>query len=154
MVTVYFGMQGDEVKSADKYFDSVYEEDWFDDPIVKQMVMDIDKTEIVGPYLAISPVFGAIPPLEISGGVKCLILMYKLPDYHASGFNMGDNCYEWVVKLGEICDCRVSIESAILVGDLSSDQSRFNAIVGNTGEKINTIAEYYDEYYKWIASGA
>ena len=42
--------------NAPLYFDGVFEPEWFDDPLVKEMVKDVDDSEVVGPYLIISPV--------------------------------------------------------------------------------------------------
>ena len=43
------------------------------------MIRDVDQSEVVGEQLIQSPVLGAIPPAQLSGGVKTLILIYKDP---------------------------------------------------------------------------
>jgi hypothetical protein len=151
LLSIYFGYKGVECEDPHAYFVGAWEDEWFDDPIVKQMVLDVDKTEIVSPNLAISPVFGAMDPMRISGGVKSLILMYKDREFIADGESMGDNCYDWVVKLSHICDCAIAIEVSVLIGELENDQSPFNAVIENNGHAIKTVAEYYDEYHKWLA---
>ena len=44
-------------------------------PLTKEMILDIDKSEVISAHLVESPVPGLISPKEISGGVKTLILM-------------------------------------------------------------------------------
>jgi hypothetical protein len=150
MLTVFFGFRNDAVIKPDDFFNVLCEPDWLEDPLVRQMVLDIDKTEIISANLAISPVFGPISPKQLSGGVKALILMYKYPGYICNGYSMGNNCYDWVVKISHVCDCYVTIETTVLIGNRSIDQSPFDAFVENNGHKINTIAEYYAEYYSWM----
>ena len=45
------------------------------------MLKDMDQSEIIGPRVIDSPVLGGISPRELSGGVKTLIAMYKMPDF-------------------------------------------------------------------------
>lgn len=44
------------------------------DPVVKQMVLDIDNSEVISNGAIKSPVLGIISPTALSGGVKALIL--------------------------------------------------------------------------------
>lgn len=65
------------------------------------MIKDIDKSEVISAHLVQSPVLGAIPVKDISGGVKTLILMAF--DKSGKIFNAsacGDNCAKWIAKLG------------------------------------------------------
>ena len=81
--------------SATKYFDAVYEPEWFDDQLVK----------VVSRNVIESPVLGQIPPQWLSGGVKGLILILKYPkklEYSSCIF--GGNCAKWICKLGDIID--------------------------------------------------
>lgn len=48
-------------------------------PLVKEMALDIDYSMIESPHKVISLVLGDISPLDLSRGVKALILMYKEP---------------------------------------------------------------------------
>ena len=77
--------------NAPLYFDGVFEPEWFDDPLVKEMVKDVDDSEVVGPYLIISPVLGPIAPTHLSGGVKVLIILLKDPNFIYNISNFGDN---------------------------------------------------------------
>ena len=44
------------------------------------MIRDVDRSEVIGSNLIQSPVLGAISPVQLSGGVKTLILIYKVRD--------------------------------------------------------------------------
>ena len=87
--------------NAPLYFDGVFEPEWFDDPLVKEMVKDVDDSEVVGPYLIISPVLGPIAPTHLSGGVKVLILLLKDPNFIYNISNCGDNCSHWLLEIAK-----------------------------------------------------
>ena len=70
MVTVYFGYDKEAVIDPDAYFRNVFEPEWLNDDLVKQMVRDIDKSEIISPYTIMSPIFGQIPPRHAIGWGK------------------------------------------------------------------------------------
>ena len=74
----YLGGDIEVLSYASDYFDLNWEDEWIIDPFVKEMIKDVDKSEVIGPHLIESPVLGPIPPTTLSGGVKVLILMLKL----------------------------------------------------------------------------
>ena len=65
------------VFSPDTWFKYNYEEEWFEDELVKEMVRDVDDSTVISAYSIDSPVLGIIAPERLSGGVKALIIMYK-----------------------------------------------------------------------------
>lgn len=75
--------------------------DWFNDPLVEQMVLDIDKTIHIKDFIFDSSVLGGIPPQLLSGGFKGLVLILKdLRGCRVFASRMfGDNCVEWLRKL-------------------------------------------------------
>ena len=48
-----------------------------------------------------SPVFGKIPPIGLSGGVKTLILVKFEPEKVFNVSTCGDNCAKWLLKIAE-----------------------------------------------------
>lgn len=48
---------------------------WFDSELAKEMIRDIDDSEVLSGECINSPVLGQIPPERLSGGVKTLLLM-------------------------------------------------------------------------------
>lgn len=68
------------VFSPDTYFKYNYEDEWFDDELVKKMMQDVDHSTVLSAHSIDSPFLGIIAPERLSGGVKALIIMYKEPD--------------------------------------------------------------------------
>lgn len=83
------------------YFNNVYEAEWIEDPFTKDMVLDIDETEIVNTNMAISPILGGIPITDLSGGVKTLILINNDPTHIYNASQCGDNCAKWLLEIGK-----------------------------------------------------
>lgn len=92
MLTVRAGISDDTIDYIDSYFRNNYEDEWLCDDLVKEMVEDIDHSVIKSPHKISSPVLGDITPLDISNGVKALILMYKEPENEFWATACGDNC--------------------------------------------------------------
>ena len=66
------------------------------------MIRDVDKSEVLGSRIIESPVPGSIPPTQLSGGVKTLILMThdRSNVYNAS--TCGDNCAKWILAIADL----------------------------------------------------
>lgn len=88
----YCGGNVEVLTDAPRYFDNVWEDEWLEDPLVKQMIKDVDNSEVISPHLIESPVLGPIGPKDISGGVKVLILLLKDTSFIYNISNCGDNC--------------------------------------------------------------
>jgi len=111
MLSIYFGTyKGDNyINNPDLYFDNTYEDEWLNDPVSKQMVKDIDRSELVSPNLVISPVLGSIPVSRLSGGVKTLIQINNDKDHVYNASACGDNCVPWLLKISEEKDVFVRL---------------------------------------------
>lgn len=92
MLYITFGDTEDMIRDCKLYFDYNYEPEWLDDPLVREMIKDVDKSEVISRNIINSPVLDEITPKELSGGVKTLILMLKEPDTVFYASNCGDNC--------------------------------------------------------------
>ena len=134
MLTVHAGISDDTIDYIDSYFKNNYEDEWLDDELVKEMVLDIDNSVIESPYKISSPVLGDITPLDLSTGVKALILMYKEPENEFWATACGDNCAKWIKKFGDEMDITISLEHFMDFGDNS-----FLCKDADTGE----IVEYF-----------
>ena len=75
MLSVFFGEMPEAVYNTSVYFQNQYKDSWITKPLSREMILDIDKSEVVSENLIQSPVLGAISPNQLSGGVKTLILM-------------------------------------------------------------------------------
>jgi hypothetical protein len=88
---------------VDRQFKRFYERSWLDDPLVKEIIRDVDKSEPVGDYVIKSPRLGLINYEQLPGGVKQLLMMHKGADH---GFDyvstlFGDNCSKWILRISE-----------------------------------------------------
>lgn len=102
MLSIFFGDMPEAIYNTNVYFQNQYRDDWLTKPLSKEIIQDVDKSEVVSANLIDSPVLGAISPKELSGGVKTLLLMAN--DKSGKVFNAstcGDNCAKWILQLGK-----------------------------------------------------
>lgn len=145
MLKIVFGEAEHSIYHPPTYFDNQYEDEWITDPLVVEMIKDIDQSEVVGPHLIISPVLGPISTKEISGGVKTLILLAF--DESGKIFNAsacGDNCAKWIVRLAEKKDITINLHHVM---DFSKADG-FRAYIVNTDKEVFSYEEYIDEVMK------
>ena len=128
MLSIRYGKGEDTVLNVDAVFNNNYEDEWFDDSLVRQMVLDVDKSEVISPNCIQSPVLGQISPRDLSGGVKALILSLKT-DMEIWATACGDNC-------------AISISHLF---NFPSDE--FNFADAATGKEYNNYNEFIFSYY-------
>lgn len=63
MLNIYYGDMKKAVYNTASYFKYDYEESWIVDPLVKEMVRDVDKSIVLDCGVIDSPVFGKMPLL-------------------------------------------------------------------------------------------
>lgn len=134
MVSVYFGLDRSAVRSIDVFFNNVYYPEWFEDPLVKEMIEDVDNSIVLSPYCIQSPILGQIPPERLSGGVKACICLLKMEDCPVIDLLVcGANCEPWLSRVFEKRDVRVSMSSY----DLIFKNLPIKGICENDNESIN-----------------
>ncbi len=123
MLSIYYGDIVSEkyIFNPDVFFNNSYEEEWITDPLSKQMIKDIDGSEVVGPRLIDSPFLGAIPAERLSGGVKTLILMKFDSSHIFNASACGDNCAPWILKIGQEKDLTIRLGYLMDFGEESFD---------------------------------
>ena len=115
MLHVYYkyfaGETTDDILTDDTYrhnpeswFDHQGDNQWITGELEKQIIKDIDKSDVIGPNLLIHPHYGAYPPSHLAGGTKALILMNNEPQYYYNGEYFGENCIPWIQKIAETKD--------------------------------------------------
>ncbi|MCR5625411.1 MAG: DUF4869 domain-containing protein [Lachnospiraceae bacterium] len=109
MLRVYFGDKENAIYNTSVYFKHSYEDKWITDDFTKEIVKDIDKSEVISAGNISSPVLGNISPLSLSGGVKALILMKNKPGKIFNASNCGDNCAKWILKMAEKKDFTINL---------------------------------------------
>ena len=108
MMTINFGDYEYTNYDPDGLFETIFLPEWLEDPFVKEMVLDIDKSEVISPFCINSPVLGQIAPTYLSGGVKSIIMMLKQKEYIMDLCNCGTNCEKWIARLSKEVDFEVT----------------------------------------------
>ncbi len=124
------------MNDAPSYFDNVYEDEWIEDPFVKEMIQDVDSSTVISAHIIESPILGPITPKELSGGVKVLILMLKDASFVYNLTNCGNNCAKWVLKIAEQKDLTVYLQYMIRF------EGEFEIQIMNTGKIVHNRKEY------------
>lgn len=142
MLSIIFGDIDNSIYHPPTYFDNVYMDEWIVDDFSKEIILDVDKSVVVGPRVIDSPYLGSISTKELSGGVKTLMLM--MFDEGGKIFNAsacGDNCAKWIVEISKRKDLTINLHHVM---DFSSCKD-FEAIMLNTNRQVKSYAEYLDE---------
>ena len=97
MLKIYYGDMDDVIYNTSVYFKFNYEPEWLEDDDVRQMILDVDKSTVLGNGAIDSPVLGVIAPETLSGGVKTLILIDKVPELIFNASNWALLYFGWAV---------------------------------------------------------
>lgn len=103
-------------------------------------IQAVDRSEVIGPHLIDSPFLGPISQRELSGGVKTLILINNDDGHIFNASACGDNCAEWLLKIGKIKDVTIRLGYFMDFGE-----DKFEIRVVNTGRIVRTLSELNDE---------
>ncbi|MCM1132266.1 MAG: DUF4869 domain-containing protein [Ruminococcus flavefaciens] len=136
MLKVIFGDTDKSIYNTSVYFNNSYEEDWFTDELVKQIVKDVDKSEIISTNCILSPVLGQIPPITLSGGTKTLILILKEQNKVFNASQCGDNCAKWILQISKTYDITINLRHIMDFGC-----EPFDLFIENTNQKVHTMKE-------------
>lgn len=140
MLSIYLGDMKEAVYHPPTYFDNMYEDEWITNSLSVEMILDVDKSAVVGPHLIESPVLGPISPKELSGGVKTLILMAL--DESNMVFNAsacGDNCSKWILKIAEKKDLTINLRHI-----MDFEEETFEAQILNNGRQVHDMQEFVE----------
>ena len=152
MLNIFYGNMPDAVFDTSMYFKNTYKPGWITDKLSVEMIKDVDKSDVTDGSSIMSPFLGSITPLQLSGGVKTLILINK--DRTGQIFNAskcGDNCAKWILKMAE--ERKVEINLRHLM-DFGREEFKIrimnnNKIVHNSKELLyyagNLVREGYDQ---------
>ena len=139
MLKVYFGDMQEAIYNTSVYFKNDYEDEWITDPFVKEMIKDVDSSEVMYSGVIDSPVLGKIPPAKLSGGVKTLILVKFEADVVFNASTCGDNCSKWLLKIAEDEDRTINLRHIMNFGE-----GEFLIQVLNTGDIVHNMKELTD----------
>ncbi len=136
MLSIFYGDMPEAVYDPAVFFKNTYTDEWITNPLSREMIRDVDRSEVIGPRVIDSPVLGGISPRELSGGVKTLISIYKRPDRIFNASACGDNCAKWILKIGETQDIIINLRHLMDFGDGS-----FSIRILNTDQIVHNMEE-------------
>mgnify|MGYP004501825283 FL=1 len=126
MLNIIFGKIDNVIFNTSVFFKNSYEESWLLEKETQQMILDIDKSKVLGNGAIESPVLGIIPPTSLSGGVKTLILISHISDKIFNASNCGNNCASWLLKIGKEKNVTVNLRHLMDFGDGSFELNVVN----------------------------
>lgn len=137
MLKVFLGDMDKVIFNTSVYFKYNYQPSWLEDPDVIQMILDVDRSKVLGNGAVESPVMGIIAPVSLSGGVKTLILIDKVPDKVFNASNCGDNCAAWLLRIGSKKDVVVNLRHIMEFGE-----DDFEIYILNTNTVVHNMEEF------------
>ena len=136
MLSIIFGDYKEVIFNPSMFFKNTFTDDWITDDLSKEMILDVDKSRVLGPRVIDSPVLGGITPRELSGGVKTLIDIYMCPDKVFNASACGDNCAKWLLKIGDMQDITINLRHIMDFG-----QSNFEVHIKNNDKYVHNMKE-------------
>lgn len=136
MLSIFYGDMPEAIYNPVRFFKNSYRDDWITDDLSRRMIKDVDKSEVMGARVIDSPVLGGISPLELSGGVKTLIDIYKRPDKVFNASACGDNCAKWLLEIGDVMDVTINLRHIMDFG-----KGEFTIYVINTEQTVHNMKD-------------
>jgi len=145
MLSIYFGDMPEAIYNTSTFFQNQYQDSWITKDLSKEMILDVDKSEVISANLIQSPVLGAISPKELSGGVKTLLLMAYSKKHVFNASTCGDNCAKWILKLAEKDKLVINLRHLM---DFGTDEFKIRVL--NTGRIVKNMAELVAEAGEFV----
>lgn len=145
MLKIYYGDMENAIYNTVVYFKNDYDPAWLDDPFVREMIRDVDKSEVLSNGAVESPYMGIIPPTSLSGGVKTLILILKEPEKVFNASNCGNNCAKWLLRIGDRMDVTVNLRHMM---DFGNDP--FDILVLNDNIVAHSMDDLLDTAGRYV----
>ena len=149
MLSILFGKETENTNiDPDIYFNNTCEIEWFDDEIVKQIIRDIDDSEVQG-FSLISKHLGAASVEWLSGGCKTLILLYKDDEFEPNLTWLGSNCEDWLIRISQMKDMK-----AVMTGeDLHFRGKEFEFLCLNDNTIMHNQYDWNSKLVDYVALG-
>lgn len=137
MLSIYLGDMDNAIFHPPTFFDNTYKDEWITNPLSKKMILDVDKSTVIGTHLIESPVLGPISPLQLSGGVKTLMLMAFDENNNIFNATCGDNCAKWILEISNHKNLTINLRHIMNFG-----KEPFEARILNTGQIVHNMLEF------------
>lgn len=145
LLHVFYGDMPEAIFNTAVFFKNSYDDAWIVDDFSRQMIKDVDKSEVMGTGVIDSPVLGKIAPERLSGGVKTLMLVKFMPDMVFNASTCGNNCAKWLLKIAENEDRTVNLRNIMNFGEES-----FDIHVLNTNQVVHSVRELLPIAIKYV----
>lgn len=145
MLSIYFGDMPEAIYNTSVYFQNQYADSWITSDLSKQMIQDVDHSKVISAQLIESPVLGAIPPTQLSGGVKTLILMAYDKKHIFNASTCGDNCAKWILAMGKDKKLVINLRHLMDFGN-----EPFKIKVLNTNRIVHNMSELVAEAGQFV----
>lgn len=147
MLKIFYGRHPEEV-DGDLYFKHQFDYELLNTEFSKKVILDIDKTRVIGANLAISDVLGPIAPERFSCGSKCILLV-KYFDVVVNFKSFGENCYRYFFEIAKERD--ILMASSFYIS-LYHRGYTGKIYVENTGVIVDNDSDLIDEYDKCMGA--
>lgn len=146
MLRVWFGKKEGAIYNTSVYFKNRYDDKWLEDSFAKDVIRDVDGSELIDAHIIKSPVLGDITPLQLSGGVKTLILMKNNPGKIFNASTCGDNCAKWILELGKQKNFSINL---LHIMDFGRGQFEIKIMNGG-GRIVRNMQEFLDAGVRYL----
>lgn len=126
-------------------FQNSYRSSWITDPYAVSIIKDVDRSDVVSENVIESPVLGSISPLQLSGGVKTLLLMRFDRKQIFNASTCGDNCAKWILDMAKDRKLVVNLYHVMDFG-----REDFKIKVVNSGRIVHNMAELIHESIPYL----
>lgn len=142
MLHIYYGNYNgkDYIFDPDTWFNNQADRKWLLERLSREMIKDVDKSEVVSENLIQSSRLGPIPPMWLSGGVKTLILIDHDLSHVFNASACGPNCAKWLLRIGQEKDVLVRLGYIMDFGE-----EPFDIKIENTGLTVHSMPALLDE---------
>ena len=137
MLNIYLGDMPSAIYNTAVYFKNVYEDSWILDDFAKKVIKKVDSSDVIDVRAIKNPVLGVIPPTELSGGVKTLLLIKNCPDEVFNASTCGDNCARFILELAKEKDITINLWHIMNFG-----KAKFSAKILNDDSIVHGMEEF------------
>lgn len=144
MLSIYFGEMPDAIYNTAVYFKNSYQDKWITAPLAVEMIKDVDRSDVVSASLIESPVLGAITPIQLSHGVKTLLLIANDKEHIFNASTCGDNCAKWILQIAQKRKVVINLKHLMDFGDapFKIKVLNVNKIVKDMNELVSVAGIY------------
>lgn len=136
MLNVFYGNMPEAIYNTFVYFKNVYEESWITTQLARKIILDIDKSEVLDDGVIDHPVIGKMSPIDLSRGVKTLILIANEPEKIFNASMCDDNCAKWILQISKTQDITINLRHIMDFGE-----GEFEINILNTNQIVRSMKE-------------